>query len=80
MEKHDDVIVDAPSPGTSMAPVPSFVEPWSVQEQLPSWPIFETTVGTVLLVGALYYLVAQRGKLDKIQVEADQATGEAVIG
>jgi amino acid transporter len=52
----------------------------TVQEQLPAWPIFETTVGTVLLVGALYYLVAQRGKLDKIQVEADQATGEAIIG
>jgi hypothetical protein len=37
-------------------------------------------VGTVLVVGALYYLVAQRGKLDQIQVEADQATGEAIIG
>ena len=52
----------------------------TVQEQLPAWPIFETTVGTVLLVGALYYLVAQRGKLDQVQVEADEATGEAVIG
>jgi amino acid transporter len=52
----------------------------TVQEQLPAWPIFETTVGTVLVVGALYYLVAQRGKLDQIQVEADQATGEAIIG
>jgi amino acid transporter len=51
-----------------------------VQEQLPAWPIFETTVGTVLLVGALYYLVAQRGKLDQVQVEPDQATGEALIG
>ena len=51
-----------------------------VQEQLPAWPIFETTVGTVLLVGALYYVVAQRGKLDQVQVEADQATGEFVIG
>ena len=50
------------------------------QEQLPAWPIFETLVGTVLLVGALYYLVAQRGKLDDVQVEADLATGEAVIG
>jgi len=52
----------------------------TVQEQLPAWPIFETTVGTVLLVGALYYLIAQRGKLDQVQIEADQATGEAVIG
>ena len=49
----------------------------TVQEQLPAWPIFETTVGTVLLVGALYYLVAQRGKLDQVQVEAlTIATGE----
>jgi amino acid transporter len=51
-----------------------------VQEQLPAWPIFETTVGTVLLVGALYYVVAQRGKLDQVQVEADAVTGEGVIG
>ena len=51
-----------------------------VQEQLPSWPIFETTVGTVVLVGAVYYLVAQRGRLDQVQVEPDVATGEAVIG
>ena len=51
-----------------------------VQEQLPSWPIFETTVGTVVIVGVVYYLIAQRGKLDQIQIEADQATGEAVIG
>jgi urea carboxylase system permease len=51
-----------------------------VQEQLPPWPIFETTVGLVLLVGALYYIVAQRGKLDEIQLEPDKATGEAVIG
>jgi amino acid transporter len=51
-----------------------------VQEGLPSWPIFETTVGTVVLVGVVYYLVAQRGKLDQVQIEADQATGEAVIG
>jgi hypothetical protein len=51
-----------------------------VQEQLPAWPIFETTVGTVLLVGALYYVVAQRGRLDQVQVEPDVVTGEAVIG
>ncbi|MFL5643310.1 MAG: amino acid permease [Chloroflexota bacterium] len=51
-----------------------------VQEQLPSWPIFETTVGTVVGIGAVYYVLAQRGKLDQVQVEADAATGEAVIG
>jgi amino acid transporter len=51
-----------------------------LQDGLPAWPIFETTVGAVVIIGALYYLVAQRGKLDAMQVEADQATGEAVIG
>ena len=45
---------------------------------LPAWPIFETTVGTVVILGAIYYVVAQRGRED--HVEADLATGEAVIG
>jgi amino acid transporter len=45
---------------------------------LPAWPIFETTVGTVVILGAIYYVVAQRGRED--HVEADVATGEAVIG
>jgi amino acid transporter len=47
-------------------------------DQLPAWPVFETTVGAVLIVGAIYYLVAQRGREDR--VEPDLATGEAVIG
>jgi amino acid transporter len=51
-----------------------------LQDGLPAWPIFEVTVGAVLIIGALYYLVAQRGKLDKVQVSADEATGEALIG
>jgi len=52
----------------------------TLQKDLPAWPIFETTVGAVLLVGAVYYVVAQRGKLDAMQVEADAATGEATLG
>ena len=51
-----------------------------VQTGLPAWPIFETLVGAVLIVGAVYYVIAQRGKLDAVQVEADAATGEATIG
>ena len=51
-----------------------------VQENLPVWPVFETTVGAVLVIGALYYVVAQRGRLDATQIEADKATGEAIIG
>ena len=52
----------------------------TLQDQLPAWPVFETTVGAILVIGAVYYVVAQRGRLDKVQVEADAATGEAVIG
>ena len=51
-----------------------------VQEGLPAWPIFETLVGAVALIGAVYYVVAQRGKVDVVQVQADAATGEAMIG
>ena len=45
---------------------------------LPAIPVFEALVGLVLIVGLLYYLVAQRGRADA--VEADVATGEALIG
>src|SRR5439155_1373678 len=41
---------------------------------LPAWPVFETLVGLVVIVGLVYYLVAQRGREDR--VEADIATGE----
>jgi len=44
---------------------------------LPAWPVFETLVGLVVIVGLIYYLVAQRGREDR--VEPDVATGEAVI-
>lgn len=44
---------------------------------LPAWPVFETLVGLVVLVGLAYYLLVQRTREDR--VEADVATGEAVI-
>jgi amino acid transporter len=44
---------------------------------LPAWPVFETLVGLVVVVGLIYYLAVQRGREDR--VEADLATGEAVI-
>jgi amino acid transporter len=44
---------------------------------LPAWPVFETLVGTVVILGLVYYLIAQRGREDR--VEPDLATGEAVI-
>ena len=48
-------------------------------EGLPEWPTFEVILGTLLLVGAIYYAVALRGRAPA-SVEADAATGEAVIG
>jgi amino acid transporter len=44
---------------------------------LTPWPVFETLVGTVVVVGVIYYLAVQRGREDR--VEADLATGEAMI-
>jgi len=51
-----------------------------IQDQLPAWPVFETLVLATIVVGALYYVIAQRGKLDTVQVSADIATGESTIG
>ena len=47
---------------------------------LPAIPIFEATLILILGVGAVYWLVAQRGKADLGSVAADAATGEAMIG
>ena len=47
-------------------------------EALPPWPLYETIVGTLLLLGAIYYVIAVRGRAP--DVEADVATGEATIG
>jgi len=45
---------------------------------LPDIPFFEATVGLILVVGAVYYFATGQGrKVDA--VEADIATGEAVI-
>jgi amino acid transporter len=45
---------------------------------LPAIPVYETLVGLVVLVGVIYYLVAQRGRAERVEV--DPATGEAMIG
>jgi amino acid transporter len=45
---------------------------------LPAIPVFETLVALVLGIGAVYYVIAQRGREDAI--EADIATGEVTIG
>ena len=52
----------------------------NVLEGLPAWPVFETVLGVIVVVGIIYYLAVERGKVDKQQVAADEVTGEAVIG
>ena len=46
-------------------------------ENLPAWPLYETVVGTLLIIGAVYYIVALRGM--PAEAEPDLATGEEVI-
>ncbi|MBI2764271.1 MAG: hypothetical protein HYX54_11145, partial [Chloroflexi bacterium] len=47
-------------------------------ENLPNWPMFEVIVGVILITGAIYYYLEVRGRA--ADVEADAATGEAMIG
>lgn len=46
---------------------------------LPAWPLYETIVGTLLILGAVYYAVAVRGRKRDVEV-ADPVTGEALLG
>lgn len=46
---------------------------------LPAIPVFEALVGTVLVVGLVYYFAAERGRIAREKVEADAATGEAML-
>ena len=50
-----------------------------ILDGLPAIPVFEALVGSVLLIGAIYYFIAQRGVEDEVQIP-DLATGEATIG
>jgi amino acid transporter len=47
-------------------------------DMLPAWPLYESLVGLLLVVGAIYYVIAIRGRKD--DVEADAVTGESLIG
>jgi amino acid transporter len=46
---------------------------------LPSLPVFETLVGLVVIVGAIYYVASRQTAREDV-VPADLATGEATIG
>lgn len=51
-----------------------------VQSGWPGIPIFEFTVLVIVVIGAIYYFVSERGRIEVEQVVADVATGEATIG
>jgi len=46
---------------------------------LPEWPVFETFMGVIVLVGVIYYFARERGRINAEKVEADAATGEATL-
>jgi amino acid transporter len=46
---------------------------------LPAWPVFETLLGLILIVGVIYYFAAERGRIQRESLEADRATGETLI-
>jgi amino acid transporter len=59
----------------------TFIKPFGNEiAGLPAWPVFETLVGTILVFGLIYYVVAVRGTAADVETEADMVTGEAVIG
>jgi urea carboxylase system permease len=59
--------------------IDGFIKPFGTTiAGMPSWPIFETLVVAILVIGAIYYAVSVRGRAH--DVEVDQATGEATIG
>jgi urea carboxylase system permease len=59
--------------------IDGFIKPFNnTIAGMPAWPIFETLVIAILLLGAIYYAVSVRGRA--ADVEVDLATGEATIG
>ena len=59
--------------------IDTFIKPFgNTIAGLPAWPVFEVLVVALLAFGALYYAVSIRGRA--LDVEADVATGETVIG
>jgi urea carboxylase system permease len=59
--------------------IDGFIKPFgNTIDGMPSWPIFESLVVAILVLGAIYYAVSIRGRA--ADREADLATGEAVIG
>jgi urea carboxylase system permease len=64
--------------GVTNPTIDTFIKPFGNEiAGMPALPIFETLVITLLVVGAVYYAVAVRGRA--ADIEADVATGEATI-
>ncbi len=60
--------------------IDGFIKPFgNTIDGMPAWPIFETLVVAILVVGAVYYAVSVRGRAADVEA-ADMVTGEAVIG
>lgn len=60
-------------------PFSAFFTPFGNKiDNLPALPTFEVILATLVIIGAIYYAVALRGKAPAA-VEADVATGEAMI-
>ena len=59
--------------------IDGFIKPFGTAiAGLPAWPIFESLVGALLVLGAIYYALAVRGRA--ADIEAGVAAGEEVIG
>ena len=60
--------------------IDGFIKPFgNTIDGMPAWPIFETLVGVLMVIGAIYYLVSVRGRAHDVE-SADVITGEATIG
>ena len=60
--------------------IDGFIKPFGNEiAGMPAWPIFETLVATLIVLGAIYYVVSVRGRAHDVE-SADQITGEATIG
>ena len=52
----------------------------NVMSGLPQIPLFEFTLGLILVTGVVFYLATERRRLTSDAITADEATGEATIG
>lgn len=61
-------------PRSASNPALSSLPNLSLPGALGNIPIFETTLGVILIVGAVYYLVAQRSAPDAAAIKPAEAT------